>query len=292
MTEHREVTIQFEAYRNHLQGVAYRMLGSLTEAEDAVQETWIRFNRSDTSQVENIGGWLTTVTARICLDMLRSHKSRREEQMGEHVPEQIMKSEYGGDPEHEALLADSVGFALLVVLGNLNPAERIAFVLHDIFAIPFVEIAPIVDRSEAATRKLASRARQRVQGVDSVPKVELARQQELVNAFLAASRAGDFNALLAVLDPNVVLKDDRNDSLVGSNGLIQGANAVAKQVAGRAKLARPALINGSVGIIVAPQGHLLFVLALTITNGKIAEFDLISDPTRLQQVDIAILGND
>jgi RNA polymerase sigma factor (sigma-70 family) len=291
MVENIWMTEQFEAHRTHLQAVAYRMLGSLSEADDAVQESWLRLHRSNTSDIENMGGWLTTVVSRVCLDMLRSRKSRREEPMVATVPEPIMSREDGSDPEHEALLAESVGLALLVVLGNLKPAERITFVLHDIFALPFEEIAPIVGRSQAAARQLASRARRRVQGEVTVSDADLTRQRELVNAFLAASRAGDFNALLTVLDPDVVLRYDREAMSAGALSEIRGAQAVAKQVAGRAHAARPALVNGSLGIVVAPRGELLFVLALAFTDGKIAQFDLISDPSRLRQLDLAILSD-
>lgn len=290
MDEHKWLAVQFEAHRNQMQAVAYRMLGSLSEADDAVQESWLRFSRSDTSGVENLGRWLTTVVSRVCLDMLRSRKSRREELMGAYETEPIRSREDGSDPEHEALLADSVGLALLVVLGKLNPAERIAFVLHDIFALPFEEIAPIVGRSQAAARKLASRARRRVQGVNKVPDADLTRQRELVDAFLAASRAGNFDALLGVLDPDVVLRDDREAVSAGAIREVRGAEAVAKQ-AGRAQAARPALVNGAVGVVVAPRGRLLFVLALTVTDGKIAEIDLVSDPTRLRQLDLTVLND-
>ena len=209
MDEHEWLAEQFEANRTHLRAVAYRMLGSLSEADDAVQEAWLRLSRSDTSGVENLGGWLTTVVARVCLDMLRSRKSRREEPLGAHVPDPMVSREDGIDPEHEALLADSVGLALLVVLETLAPAERVAFVLHDMFDLPFDEIAPIVGRSPTAARQLASRARRRVQGAATVPDADLTRQREVVDAFLAASRGGDFDALLALLDPDVVLRADR-----------------------------------------------------------------------------------
>jgi RNA polymerase sigma factor (sigma-70 family) len=291
MDDNKWLTEQFETQRTRLQAVAYRMLGSLSEADDAVQESWLRLNRSNTSDIENMGGWLTTVVSRVCLDMLRSRKSRREEPIGDNEFDPITSREDESDPEHEALLAESVGLALLVVLGNLKPAERITFVLHDIFALPFEEIAPIVGRSQAAARQLASRARRRVQGEVTVPDADLARQRELVNAFLVASRAGDFDALLAVLDPDVVLRDDREAASVGALREIRGAQAVAKQVAGRAQAARPALVNGAIGVVVAPLGELLFVIALTFTDGKISRFDLIFDPTHLRQLDLAILSD-
>jgi RNA polymerase sigma factor (sigma-70 family) len=291
MDEHDWLAQQFEAKRTHLRAVAYRMLGSLSEADDAVQEAWLHLSRSDTSGVANLGGWLTTVVARICLDMLRSRTSRREEPLDAHVPEQIMSRAGGIDPEYEALLADSVGLALLVVLDTLAPAERLAFVLHDIFAVPFGEIAPIVGRSPTATRQLASRARRRVRGAPTSGDADLARQREVVDAFLAASRAGDFDALLALLDPDVVFRADRAVVPAGASGEIRGAPAVAKQFSGRARLARPALVNGAVGVVVAPRGQLLMVLSLTITHGKIVAIDVVADPARLRQLDLAVLDD-
>jgi RNA polymerase sigma-70 factor (ECF subfamily) len=291
MDKHDWLAEQFEAKRSHLRAVAYRMLGSLSEADDAVQESWLRLSRSDTSGVENLGGWLTTVVARVCLDLLRSRNSRREEPLDAHVPEQNMSRDHTIDPEHEALLADSVGLALLVVLDTLAPAERLAFVLHDIFAVPFDEIAPIVGRSSTATRQLASRARRRVRGVAAVSEADLTHQREVVDAFLAASRAGDFEALLAVLDPDVVFRFDRTARPESSSNEVHGAAAVAKQFSGRARLAKPALVNGVVGIIVAPRGKLFMVIGLTITSGKIVEIDVVADPERLRQIDLAILDS-
>ncbi|MED4750886.1 sigma-70 family RNA polymerase sigma factor [Brevibacillus choshinensis] len=291
MEDQKRLGELFEEHRNHLQAVAYRMLGSLCEADDAVQESWFRLSRSDTSHIENIGGWLTTVVSRICLDMLRSRKSRREEPWEAFLPNQNISQGEESDPEYEALLADSVGLALLVVLGNLNPAERISFVLHDIFDLPFQEIAPIVGRSQDATRQLASRARRRVQGVNSVTHPDITRQRELVDAFLAASRAGNFEALLSVLDPNVVLWDDREVAIDGTVKELRGAQAVAKQVAGRAQAARPVLVNGTVGVVVAPNGRLLFVLDFTVKNSKITEIELVSDPLRLCQLDLSVLSD-
>ncbi|MBP1989756.1 sigma-70 family RNA polymerase sigma factor [Paenibacillus eucommiae] len=288
MSEHEWLTEHFEAHRNHLQAVAYRIMGSLSDAEDAVQESWLRLNRSDTSSVENLGGWLTTVVSRVCFDMLRSRKSKREESIEMHSPEKFASQEDGSDPEQETLLADSVGLALLVVLGKLNPAERITFVLHDIFAIPFTEIASIVGKSETAARQLASRARRRVQGADSVPDADLARQRRLVDAFLAAAHAGDFDTLVAALDPDVVLRDDRQTS---ASRITRGARALANQVSGRAQAAQSALVDGSVGVIVAPRGRLLYVLKFTMRHGKITEVDLISDPTRISQLELAVLGD-
>lgn len=280
---------QFEASRTRLQAVAYRMLGSLSEADDAVQEAWFRLSRSNMSEVENFGGWLTTVVSRVCLDMLRSRKARREESIEAYVTDQVMARESGGDPEHEALLADSVGLALLVVLNKLNPVERITFVLHDIFAVPFVEIAPIVGRSETAARQLASRARRRVQGAETSPGADLSAHRALVDSFLAAARTGDFDALLAVLDPDIVLRNDRSAVSGDASSEVRGARAVAKMVMHhRAQAARPALINGDFGIVVAPRGSLLFALVLSFAKGKIVGIDQVADPARLQQLDLAV----
>ena len=291
MDEHEWLAKQFDAERPHLRAVAYRMLGSLTEAEDAVQESWLHLSRSDTSGVENLGGWLTTVVARVCLDMLRSRKSRREEPLGADVPEPIMSREDGIDPEHEALLADSVGLALLVVLDTLNPAERLAFVLHDLFAVPYVVIAPIVGRSPTTARRLASSARRRVRGAATVPDADLTRQREVVDAFLAASREGSFDALLAVLDPDVVLRADRAAVSAGASREVRGAPAVAKQFSGRARSAQPALVNGAVGAVWAPRGRPRVVFGFTITRGKIVAIDILADPTRLRQLDLAVLND-
>lgn len=288
MSEREWLVEQFEAHRNHLQAVAYRMLGSLSEADDAVQESWLRLGRSYTSEIENLGGWLTTVVSRVCLDMLRSRKARREESMEAHLSEMFASHEDGSDPEQEALLAESVGLALLVVLGKLNPAERITFVLHDIFAVPFTEIAPIVGKSEAAVRQVASRARRRVRGAGTAPEADIAHQSELVGAFLAAAHAGDFDKLVAALDPDVVVWDDRQP---GNPGVTRGARALAEQISGRIQAAQPALVNGSVGVIAAPRGKLLYILEFTIRHGKIAEIDLISNPTRISQLDLAVLGD-
>jgi len=291
MDEHEWLAKQFEAERTHLRAVAYRMLGSLTEADDAVQESWLRLSRSDTSSVENLGGWLTTVVARVCLDMLRSRESRREEPLGVHVPELVVSREDGIDPEQEALLADSVGLALLVVLDTLNPAERLAFVLHDLFAVPFDEIAPIVGRSETAARQLASRARRRVRGAATVPDADLTRQRAVIDAFLAASREGSFDALLALLDPDVVLRADRAAVQAGASREVRGATAVAETFSGRARFAQPALVDGAVGAVWAPGGRPRIVFGFTITSGKIVEIDLVADPERLRQLDLAILNN-
>jgi RNA polymerase sigma-70 factor (ECF subfamily) len=292
MDEHQLLAERFEANRTHLRGVAYRMLGSLSEADDAVQQAWLRLSRSDTSGVENLGGWLTTIVARVCLDMLRSRQSRREEPLGAHVSEPIADRTDGTDPEHEALLADSVGLALLVVLETLAPAERLAFVLHDMFAVPFDEIAPIVGRSPTAARQLASRARRRVQGAATVRDPDLTHQREVVDAFLAAVRDGDFDALVAVLDPDVVLRADGGAVPAGASKVVRGAVAVARRAAtGRARAARPALVNGAVGIIVAPRGRLLMVLVPTVANGTIVTIDVVADPERLRQLDLAVLND-
>src|SRR5437660_1775845 len=291
MNKHEWLAEQFEANRTHLQAVAYRMLGSLSEADDAVQESWLRLSRSDTSAIENLGGWLTTVVARVCLDMLRSRNSRREESLEATVPEPIPSREGGIDPEQEALLADSVGLALLVVLDTLTPAERLAFVLHDIFAMPFDEIAPIVERSETAARQLASRARRRVRGAAKVQDADLTYQREVVDAFLAASREGRFDALLAMLDPDVVFRADPTAVPAGASREVRGAPAVARPFSGRAQGARPALVNGSVGLVVARHGRLFLVLNLTVTRGKIVEINMVADPERLRQLDLAVLDD-
>jgi RNA polymerase sigma factor (sigma-70 family) len=282
------LTQRFETNRGHLKAVAYRMLGSLSEADDAVQEAWLRLRRADTSEVENLDGWLTTVVARVCLDMLRSRTARREEPLGMRLPEPVVSREDGVDPEQEALLAEGVGLALLVVLDTLAPAERLAFVLHDLFAVPFDQIAPIVGRSEPAARQLASRARRRVQGSAPVPDADLSRQQEVVGAFLAAARDGDFDALLAVLDPDVVVRAD-----YGAVTELRGAQAVARQAlsfARFARSARPALVNGAAGVVAwAPDGRPFSVMGFTVTDGKVAEIDILVDPERLRRLDLTDL---
>ena len=289
MSEREWLAERFEANRTHLRAVAHRMLGSLSEADDAVQEAWLRLSRSDASDVANLGGWLTTVVGRVCLDMLRSRKSRREESLDAQAPDPIESHEAGVDPEHQAVLADSVGLALLVVLETLAPAERVAFVLHDMFDLPFDEIAPIVGRSPTAARQLASRARRRVQGAALVSEPDLPRQRKVVDAFLAASRGGDFEALLAVLDPEVVLRADRAAVQIGASGEVRGAAAVARTFAGRAKEAQPALIDGAAGLVWAPGGRPRVVFGFTIEQGKIVAIDMIADRERLGQLDIAIL---
>jgi RNA polymerase sigma-70 factor (ECF subfamily) len=282
---------RFEEHRAHLRAVAYRMLGSLSEADDAVQETWLRFSRAGADGVENLGGWLTTIVARVCLTMLRTRKSRREDSLDARMPDPILSLDEI-DPEHEALLADSIGLALLVVVQTLAPAERLAFVLHDMFAVPFEEIAPIVDRSPAAARKLASRARRRVQGTAPVLDPDPARQRAVVDAFLAASRAGDFDALVAVLDPDVVLRADFGDAPVSA--ILRGAREVAGQALTfrqYAPFARPILVNGAPGVIAAPDGRALSVMGLTITDGRIVAIDVLADPERLRRFDLAFLDN-
>jgi RNA polymerase sigma factor (sigma-70 family) len=288
---------RFEENRTHLRAVAYRMLGSLSEADDAVQEAWLRLSRSDVGGVENLGGWLTTVVSRVCLDVLRSRRSRREEPLGEHPGSRSFDPTVGrgagrgagGDPEHEALVADSVGPALLVVLEALSPAERVAFVLHDVFGVPFGEIAPVVGRSPAAAKMLASRARRRVRGETATPEPDLARKRAIVAAFLAASRDGDFGALLAMLDPDVVLRADDAAVRTGAPGEVRGAPAVADTFSGRARFARPALVDGSAGAAWAPGGRPRVVFGFGIKGGKIVEIDVIADPTRLRRLDVALL---
>lgn len=289
MDQPDQLADQFEQTRGHLRAVAYRMLGSLNEADDAVQEAWLRLNRTDTNAVENLRGWLTTVVARVCLDMLRSRRSRREESID--APERPPIASHGTiNPEHEVVLADSVGVALLVVLETLAPPERLAFVLHDLFAVPFDEIAPIVGRSPMAARQLASRARRRVQGASMVRDADLSRQREVVEAFLAASRAGNFAALLALLDPDVVLRADVAALRPGETGEARGAEAVARRATQRrARWAQAALVNGAVGIVFAPRGHLRLVLRFTIARGRIAGIDIVGDPERLRELDLAVL---
>ena len=281
MTHSDPQTEQFERHRPHLQAVAYRMLGSASEAEDAVQEAWLRLNRSDTEAVANLAGWLTTVVARVCLDMLRSRRARREDQFGTWLPEPIVTIEDG--PEDAAVLADSVGLALLVVLDTLTPPERLAFVLHDMFGVAFDEIANILDRSEAATRQLASRARRRVRGATPRTDPDLREQRRVVDAFLAASRAGDFAALLEVLDPDVVFRIDTGAG--GARRPVTGARAVARRVLTRssrlAPHARPAIVNGNAGVIVVPGTRPVAVVGFAVAGGRIVEIDLIADPAKL-----------
>src|SRR5438045_3311127 len=289
MDEHEWLAERFEEHRIHLRAVAYRMLGSVSEAEDAVQESWLRLSRSDASAVENLGGWLTTVVGRVALDMLRARKLRHEDYVGSWLPEPLV-DETAEDPQHEAVLADSVGLALLVVLDTLTPAERLAFVLHDMFGMAFEEIAPIVDRSEAATRQLASRARRRVRGAAPATDPDLREQRRVVDAFLAASRAGDFEALLEVLDPDVVFRIDVGGVAPAARPPIEGAEAVAAQVLQRgsrlAPHARPAIVNGTAGVIVVPAKRPIAVVGFTISGGRIAEIDVIADPAKLRAANI------
>jgi len=292
MPENEWLAEKFEENRGHLRGVAYRMLGSLNEADDAVQEAWLKLNRSDPSDIENLGAWLTTVVARVSLDMLRTRKARREDSLGPGVPEPVATGSEGGDPETEAVLADSVGLALLVVLETLEPAERLALVLHDMFAVPFEEIASIVGRTPAAARQLASRARRRVQGADAVSGADLARQREVVDAFLAALRGGDFEGLIAVLDPDVLVRSDVAAVGPGGSREVRGARNWAKGaiVAARgARFAQPALVGGRVGLVVAPRGRLFRVLSFTFAGGKIAQVEVIGDPARLRELELAVL---
>lgn len=289
MDEHEWLASQFETHRVHLRAVAYRMLGSLSEADDAVQETWLRLHRSDASDIRNLGGWLTTIVARISLNMLSSRRSRREEPLSVYVPDPIVSALGGSDPEHAALLADSIGLALLVVLETLTPAERLAFVLHDMFALPFEEIAPIVERSPAAARQLASRARRRVQGAAPAPDPDLTRQREIVDAWISASRGGDFEALVALLDPNVVLRVDGGVTTPGVSKLVQGATTVANQALSFQRLARfvrPVLVNGTPGLITVPDGKPMAVTGFTITHGKIVAIDILADRERLSRLDL------
>jgi RNA polymerase sigma factor (sigma-70 family) len=294
MDEREWLAERFEEQRPHLQAVAYRMLGSLSEAEDAIQETWLRLSRSDADGIENLGGWLTTVVGRVCLNMLRSRRTRREEPLNVHVPDPIVSRADGSESEQDVVLADSVGLALLVVLETLNPAERLAFVLHDMFAVPFDEIAPVVGRSPAATRQLASRARRRVQGEAPVPDNDLKRQREVVDAFFAAARDGDFDALVAVLDPDVVVRSDGGVLLPGASEVTRGAEVVAGRAlrfASMAQFVRPALVNGAAGAVAAPHGEPFVVMAFTVRDGKIVEIDALRDPERLAELDLTVLDD-
>ncbi|GAA5610862.1 sigma-70 family RNA polymerase sigma factor [Streptomyces platensis] len=293
MNDHEWLAERFEENRGRLRAVAYRMLGSLSEADDAVQEAWLRLSRTGGDEVQNLGGWLTTVVGRVCLDQLRMRKARREDSLEVHVPEPVVSRPDTVDPEQEALLADSVGLALLVVLETLTPAERLAFVLHDMFAVPFDEVAPLVDRTPAAARQLASRARRRVQGAPA-PDTDLARQQEVVDAFLAASRGGDFEGLLAVLDPDVVLRADAGSAPDGLSKLVRGARAVVEQAltfSRFAPFARPALVNGTPGLVTAQGGQPLAVMGFTLAHGKIVEINILADLARLSRLDLSILDD-
>jgi RNA polymerase sigma-70 factor (ECF subfamily) len=287
MTEPDYLAEQFENHRTHLRAVAYRLLGSFNDVDDAVQEAWLRLSRADATSIDNLGGWLTTVVSRVCLDMLRSRQSRREEPFSPDVPEPVATSTRQSSPEQETLLADSVGVALLVVLDRLTPAERLAFVLHDMFAVPFEEIAPIVGRSAEAARQLASRARRRVRG-GGTPDPDLVRQREVVDAFVAALRAGDLERLLAVLDPDVVVRADMSGTLIETRGAAAWAKG-AVTYGYLAELTRPALVDGAVGVVVAPQGKLVRVIRFTIANSKITELEVIGNPVRLAEFDVSII---
>jgi len=295
MTEPDWLAEGFEKNRARLLAVAYRMLGSFAEAEDAVQEAWLRLSRSDASGVDNLGAWLTTIVARVCLNVLRSRKTRREEPMGVHVPDPVIGRADGTTPEDEALLADSVGLALQVVLETLTPAERLAFVLHDMFDLPFDQIAPVVGRSPAMARQLASRARRRVQGADiQATDPDIARQREVVDAFFAAAHRGDFDALVAVLDPDVVLRSDGGTARPDASVVLHGAAAVADRTLTAAQpsaLRRPALVNGAAGVVVIVSGQPVAVMGFTVSRGKIAEIDAIVDPERLRRLDLAVLDD-
>ncbi|MFI5523408.1 RNA polymerase sigma factor SigJ [Streptomyces platensis] len=294
MNDHEWLAERFEEERSRLRAVAYRMLGSLSEADDAVQEAWLRLSRTGGDDVHNLGGWLTTVVGRVCLDQLRMRKARREDSLDVYVPEPVVSRPDTVDPEQEALLADSVGLALLVVLETLSPAERLAFVLHDMFAVPFDEVAPLVERTPAAARQLASRARRRVQGAAPAPDTDLARQREVVDAFLAASRGGDFEGLLAVLDPDVVLRADAGGAPDGLSKLVRGARAVVEQAltfSRFAPFARPALVNGTPGLVTAQGGQPLAVMGFTLAHGKIVEINILADLARLSRLDLSILDD-
>ncbi|GAA4637377.1 sigma-70 family RNA polymerase sigma factor [Actinoallomurus vinaceus] len=289
MDEHDGPAERFEAHREQLRAVAYRMLGSLSEADDAVQEAWLRLSRTDLDGIDNLEAWLRTVVSRLCLDMLRTRTSRREDPLGWQASALAGED----DPEHEAVLIDSVGRAMLVVLDRLPPAERVAFVLHDLFAIPFDQIAPIVERTPVAAKKLASRARQRVRGADTVPDAELGRQRRVVEAFLAAARSGDLHALLAVLAPDVVRRADPMVLTPGRETVARGADTVARETlvfGRRAKYAEPALVDGRVGVVIAPHGRLLLALAVTTAGDRVMEYDIIADPARLKRLDLALLS--
>jgi RNA polymerase sigma-70 factor (ECF subfamily) len=290
VSENDALAERFEQNRPRLRAVAYRMLGSLAEADDAVQEAWLRLSRTDASGVDNLGAWLTTVVGRIALDMLRSRTSRREEPFETDVIEPLANGARGIDPEQEAMLADSVGLALLVVLETLTPVERLAFVLHDMFAVSFEEIAPIVGRSPAATRQIASRARRRVQVDAATPDADVSRQREIVDAFLTAARGGEFTALLTLLDPDVVMRADAAAVQMGGSSQIQGSAAVADFFAGRAGGAVLALIDGSVGAVVAPQGQTRIAISFTVASGRIIGIDAVAEPEHLRELDVAILN--
>lgn len=291
MHEREWLTERFQQHRSHLRAVAYRLLGSVSEADDALQEAWLRIRGQDPGSVENMQAWLTTVVGRVCLNMLRSRRARREE-LSVHVPDPVVSLDEDADPEHQALLAEPAGLALLVVLDALTPAERVAFVLHDVFGVPFADIASALDRSEAAAQQLASRARRQVRRSPE-PDPDLARQRQVVDAFFAASRDGDFDALVAVLDPDVELRIDGGVLRAGASLVLRGAEAVAGHTATYSRLypfVRPALVNGAAGVVAAPHGQLSSVMAFTVTNGKITRIDALADPGRLARLDLTFPG--
>ena len=282
---------QFDEHRDHLHAVAYRMLGSGTEADDALQETWLRLSRSDATSIENLGGWLTTVTARVCLNMLRARRTRREDPLDPHVPDPVVRRAEAVEPEHEAILADSVGLALLVVLETLEPPERLAFVLHDMFAVPFDEIAEMLDRSPEATRQLASRARRRVQHA-TVPDTDVSRQREVVDAFFAAARGGDLDALVSVLDPDVVIRSEGGEARPYASLVVRGARSVARRAIAYSQpgaTLHPVLVNGSAGVVVIVDDELFSIMGFTVTDDKIVAIDVLADPERIGRLDLSAL---
>jgi RNA polymerase sigma-70 factor (ECF subfamily) len=292
MDERVWLTDRFEEHRPRLRAVAYRMLGSLSEADDAVQEAWLRLSRAGGDGIDNLAAWLTTVVARVCLNMLRSRESRREEPFAPHLPDPVVSREDGADPEQQALLTDSVGLALLVVLDTLTPAERLAFVLHDMFAVPFEQIATMTERTPAAARQLASRARRRVQGAAPTPDPDLARQREVVDAFLAAARDGDFDALVATLDPTVVLRADGGTARPGRRLVLRGPAEIAANASAASRLApfsRPALVNGAAGVVVVAGGRVLAIMGFTVAGGRIVAIDVLNDLDRLANLDLTVL---
>ena len=294
MDENEWLAERFEEHRAHLRAVAYRMLGSLAEADDAVQDAWLRVSRAGAGEVENLGGWLTTIVARVCLNMLRSRGARREDAVGAHVPDPVITPEGALPPDEEAVLADSVGLALLVVLDTMAPAERLAFVLHDMFDLPFEEIAPMVGRSPAAARQLASRARRRVRGAEvPAPDADLARQRDVVDAFFLAARGGDFDALVALLDPDVVLRADFGARRRPASRVVHGAEDVARQAlmfSVPAAELHPALVNGAAGVVVTVHGRPFAVMGFTVTEGRIVEIDAIGDADRVSRIAASVLG--
>ncbi len=287
----QDLAVRFEQSRDRLWAVAFRMLGASGEADEAVQESWLRLARSDAEEIEDLQSWLTTVVARICLDMLRARKARREEPLGPHVPDPIVSPIEGGDPEHEAVVADSVGLAMLGVLETLSPEERVAFVLHDSFAVPFEQVADLLGRSPVAARKAASRARKRVEAEPTEPDVGLERQREVVDAFFAASREGDFDALVEVLDPEVIIRADGGRARPSANHVIRGAVEVASRAMTYAKLSpfvRPVLVNGVAGVLVVPDGRPFSVMAFTVAGGRVAAIDVLADPARLERLELGV----